>query len=80
MAVTNCSIFSPKQPRTAAREEPDDRHRWLLRARRERPRHGAAAEQRDERAAPYAGHRASSPASAPLVYRRLNLPQSDIRG
>jgi hypothetical protein len=31
-------------------DEPDDRHRWLLRVRRERPR-GRAAEQRDERAA-----------------------------
>jgi hypothetical protein len=28
-------------------QEPDHRHRWLLRARRERPR-GATAEQRDE--------------------------------
>src|SRR5262249_17428961 len=40
-----CTIGS--RPRAA--EEPDHRHRWLLRARRERPC-GRAAEQRDERA------------------------------
>jgi len=32
-------------------EKPNDRHRRLLRARRERPRHRRAAEQRDELAA-----------------------------
>src|SRR6516162_7883481 len=31
-------------------EEPDDRHRRLLRARRERPRNRRTTEQRDERA------------------------------
>jgi len=31
-----------------AAEEPDHRHRRLLRARRERPRCGSAAEKRDE--------------------------------
>jgi hypothetical protein len=29
-------------------QEPDHRHRWLLRPRRERPSCGRAAEQRDE--------------------------------
>jgi len=33
----------------------DDRHRWLLAARRERPRGRRAAEQRDERASPHGG-------------------------
>jgi hypothetical protein len=36
-----------------ATEIPDHRHRWLLRARRERPRDRRAAEQRDELAAPH---------------------------
>src|SRR5262249_11993681 len=40
-------------------EKSDDRHRRLLRARRERPRR-RAAEQRYELAAPHVGHRASS--------------------
>ena len=38
---------SPRSPRRY-REEPDHRHRRLLRARRERPRRRRAAEQRDE--------------------------------
>src|SRR5262245_47279341 len=37
--------------RRPAIDEPHHRHRWLLRARRERPRSGSAAEQRDELAA-----------------------------
>jgi hypothetical protein len=32
-------------------DKPDHRHRWLLRAHRERPRESRAAEQRDEVAA-----------------------------
>src|SRR5262245_1426569 len=43
-----CTI-GKERPRAA--EEPDHRHGRLLRARRERPRHGRAAEQRDELAA-----------------------------
>src|SRR6516164_3452560 len=37
----------------ASIEEPDHRHRWLLRARSERPRGRRAAEQRDELAPPH---------------------------
>src|SRR5262249_61603759 len=37
-------------------DERDDRHRWLLRADRQRPRRCSAAEQRDELAPSYVGH------------------------
>src|SRR5262249_11190415 len=51
------------------------RHRWLLRARRERPR-GRAADQRDEVAASHVEHRGSLPHwRCQSVYRTLNLPQ-----
>jgi len=39
-----------------AAEEPDHRHRWLLRTRRERPRERRCAEQRDELAALHFDH------------------------
>jgi hypothetical protein len=42
-------------------EEPDHRRCRLLRARSERPRGSRAAEQGDELAPPYVGHRGSFP-------------------
>src|SRR5262245_60461111 len=48
-------------------EHPDHRHRRLLRARRERPRRGDAAEQRDERAA--AAHVWMAPAWQEIIWR-----------
>jgi hypothetical protein len=46
-------------------KESDDRHRRLLRARRQRPRGRRAAEQRDEFASSHVEHGASSPALGP---------------
>src|SRR6516164_9685549 len=66
-AFPKCSTKVRVAFRRAGVDESNHWHRGLLRARRERPR-GRTAEQRDEVAPPYAGHRAS-PASAPPVYR-----------
>src|SRR5262249_5221056 len=46
-----CHLVPSRFARRPAAEEPDHRHRRLLRARRERPRDCSAAEQRDELAA-----------------------------
>jgi hypothetical protein len=54
-APENCYHFSSPARMTIARstiEKTDHRHRWLLRAHRQRPRRCRAADQRDERAAP----------------------------
>src|SRR5262249_61880151 len=50
---TICAQMGRRRSRRLKAEKPDHRHRWLLRARRERPR-GRAAEQRYERAPPHA--------------------------
>jgi len=56
---------------------PDDWHRRLLRARRERPRCRRAAQKRDEVASPNVGH-GLSPAperrTRAISYRTLSLP------
>jgi hypothetical protein len=71
--------------RRCAAEEPDHRHRRLLRARRERPRGCRAAEQRNELTPPHVGHGGFLPprsepsaTDGPLrsVYGTLNLLQS----
>src|SRR5262249_914166 len=70
-------------------EEPDYRHRRLLRARRKRPTCCRTAEPRNDLGASHVEHRASSPSPYPAgsgyqrgrgpqqsVYRTLSLPQS----
>ena len=47
-ALAECAQMFGVALRRLAVEEPNHRHRRLLRARRERPRHHSAAEQRDE--------------------------------
>src|SRR5213083_1904346 len=49
-ALPECGQKACTISRRRAAEEPDHRHRRLLRARGERPRRGRAAEQRDETA------------------------------
>src|SRR5262249_6234280 len=44
-------------------EKPDHWHRWLLRARRERPRRRRAAEERDELAPPHSITSSARPAN-----------------
>src|SRR5947208_3442132 len=44
-------------------DKPDHRHRWLLRARRERPRDRRAAEQRDELSPPHSITSSARPSS-----------------
>jgi hypothetical protein len=62
-ALAKCAQAFREPVRRYAAEEPDDRHRRLLRARRQRPR-GRAAEQRDELAA---SHSITSSARASRV-------------
>src|SRR5262249_56307848 len=50
-ALTKCAQTARECVRRGGGEEPDRRHRRLLRAGRERPRRSCAAEQRDELAA-----------------------------
>src|SRR5262249_58955920 len=50
-ALTKCAQTARECVRRCRVEEPDHRHRRLLRAGRERPRRSCAAEQRDELAA-----------------------------
>src|SRR5215475_464989 len=50
-----------------AAEEPDYRHRRLLRTRRQRPRYCRAAEKRDELAPPQVEHAASSPGATAII-------------
>src|SRR5262249_7634761 len=56
LAITLFGCLTRRSPdarvRTSATGSPENDHQWLLRARRQRPRRGAA-EQRDERAAPH---------------------------
>src|SRR5262245_17613484 len=59
-------------------KEPDHRHRRLLRARRDRPRHRRTAEQRDELAAPHsitssARARSDGGTSRPSAFAVLRL-------
>src|SRR5262249_32977834 len=49
-AAQECGQKVSPADRRGAAQQPDDRHRALLRARRERPRGCSAAEQRDEMA------------------------------
>jgi hypothetical protein len=58
--------------RRGAAEEPNDRHRRLLRTHRERPSHGRAAEQRDELSPSHVEHGGFLPQSVCLT---LSLPQ-----
>src|SRR6202011_5631437 len=52
-----------RRPRT---HESDQRHHWLLRARRERPRQCRPADQRDELTSPHIGSQAQATALYPL--------------
>jgi hypothetical protein len=51
-SAKRCDYAGGLAERSAA-EKPDYRHRSLLRARRKRPRHRGAADQRDELASPH---------------------------
>src|SRR5262249_42556172 len=64
-ALAKCAQRVLVRARRSAIEQPDHWHRGLLRARRERPRRGRAAEKRDERAA--APHSITSSARASSV-------------
>src|SRR5262249_35359680 len=55
-ALTECGRHGLEAVSRAGVEKPDHRHRRLLRARRERPRHGRAAEARNELATSYSDH------------------------
>src|SRR5215813_326186 len=62
-ALAECGQISCTIDRRRAAEEPDHRHRRLLRARRERPRSRRAAEQRDNLAPPHQSITSSALAS-----------------
>src|SRR5262249_41562046 len=55
-ASLECGHKMSSASRRRAAEEPNHRHRWLLRARRERPCRCCATEQRDEIAPPHVEH------------------------
>src|SRR5215831_18365881 len=52
-ALPECGQIACTISKRRAAEESNHRHRWLLRARRERPYHRCAAEQRNECAPPH---------------------------
>src|SRR5262249_22204321 len=52
-ALAECAETARHGIRRSAIEEPDHRHRWLLRARRDRPRGRRATDERDELAPPH---------------------------
>jgi hypothetical protein len=66
-ALAECPQLVRVRLRRSGVEEPDHRHRRLLRARRKRPRYRRAAEQCDERAPPH-GHPSSG--LGPHITRR----------
>jgi hypothetical protein len=74
--MAKCAQTVRERVRRCGFEEPDHRHRRLLRARRERPSSCRAAKQRDELAAIHFGHSEAHHSGGLVVDDQVELPLS----